>query len=258
MESSKVRLIEEEDAFSIVLDIFSHPSTTFTIALHLHIYSHGSFQPMFRNAAKITVMCANRIGLPSEITKHLLSFFHRDWWPDERKKCWCSVCQFKDIITCLQSNGSVPVVGFDKPSNNSSTVVPINLRTCKGCNVALYCCKEHKKYILQDGHSRVCGSPPFRFPGKDEERLCELVSRCYYEDDIKHSLLVEESEEAEAVNEEEVADDDEDSMWESIDGDDEGESERNGITSIIYNFFKKFYDARRIEEPAFARHFAEE
>lgn len=211
---------------------------------------------MFRNAAKITVMCANRIGLPCEITKHLLSFFHRDWWPDERKKCWCSVCQFKDIITCLQSNSSVPVVGFDKPSINSSTVVPINLRTCKGCNVALYCCKEHKKYILQDGHSRVCGSPPFRIPGKDEERLCELVSRCYYEDDIKHSLLIEESEEA--VNEDEVADDDEDSMWESIDGDDEGESEHNGITSIIYNFFKKFYDARRVEEPAFARHFAEE
>lgn len=210
---------------------------------------------MFHNAAKMTAMCTNRLGLPNEITKLLLSFFHRDWWPDERKKCWCSVCQFKDIISCLQSNGSAPVVGSNN-STNSTLAVPSNIRFCKNCNVALYCCKEHKKYISQDGHSRVCGSPPFRIPGKDEERLCELVSRNYYEDYIKQGLLIEAS--TEEVNEEEVDEDDEDSIWESIDGDDVEEYEQNGTTSIIYNYFKKFYDARRIEEPAFARHFAEE
>lgn len=206
---------------------------------------------MFRNAAKATAMCTHRFGLPNEITNHLLSFFNRDWWPDERKKCWCNVCQFKDIISCLQLNVSAPVIGVEYTS--SSPLASSNLRTCKGCNVALYCCKEHKKYILQDGHSRVCGSPPFRIPGKDEERLCEAVSRCYYDVEIKQGLSVEED------NNATFDDDDEESLWESIDSDeDEEESGYTGTTSIIYQFFKKYYDARRVEEPAFARHFAEE
>ena len=142
-----------------------------------------------------------------------------------------------------------PDAGRSTKSPWSSTSV----RTCRGCNVALYCCKEHRKYILQDGHARVCGTPPFRVPGKEEERLCEAVAACF-NGFPEGAAMIEPNEDSCCDY---ISDNDE-SVWESVDSDEEEQVGAMRATDIIYNFFRKSYDVRRVKEPAFARFYSDD
>ena len=112
---------------------------------------------------------------------------------------------------------------------------------------------------MQDGHKIVCGAPPFRVPGKEEERLCEEVAKNCNIGVVLETNTIEPYEGVPGAENDNADDDDDESLWESINSND-SEDNKGSVrtTSIIYNFFKKFYDLRRVEEPAFARHFADD
>eukprot|EP00957_Ditylum_brightwellii_P204193 15338082-Ditylum_brightwellii.AAC.1 len=166
-----------------------------------------------------------------------------------------------------------------KTSSTKTTTTTSNKTTrvmhyCSGCNVSMHCSKEHKKYIWQEGHKRVCGTPPFCVPGIEEEQLCRKIlgkeeeeeKNTFFFDDYG-SFNVDENE---SINDND--DDDDDSSWESLNSGDEYEEEVGMISSsvaaaaavhcksnteMIYKFFNEnSYKIQRSETPPFANFYS--
>ena len=105
------------------------------------------------------------------------------------------------------------------------------------------------------GHKALCGKPPHRIPGDEEERLCKDVSHVskgqvtpFVSRDQLTSLVAPDD-----TGEEGDAGDDGSGSWESIESDEEedSESEIDPITDIVYRFFNKLtYKSQRSEEDA--------
>uniref|UniRef100_A0A7S2EQL2 MYND-type domain-containing protein n=1 Tax=Trieres chinensis TaxID=1514140 RepID=A0A7S2EQL2_TRICV len=151
-----------------------------------------------------------------------------------------------------------------------------NIQFCPGCKLAMYCSKEHRKYLWQDGHRRVCGTPPFRVPGVDEELVCREVfgeepespgatTAMEFDDDnggdfgppnggggeMERVGDAADDDDDEAF--EEAEDDDDSGDWESINSEEEFEpAEERTRTEIIHRYFDtKAYKVQDRQPPAF-------
>mmetsp|Transcript_23081 Transcript_23081/g.48045 ORF Transcript_23081/g.48045 Transcript_23081/m.48045 type:complete len:330 (+) Transcript_23081:366-1355(+) len=241
--------------------------------------SHRSFSIQHKDAMKAIALCAWKCRMPNEIALRVNSFLPRSWWPDnDRKQCWCHDCQLMKLSTLLRekitareappfpqqdggtqiskpSTTSIPSTQAQIPAtmHNISLMRPLSSAQPKNsasadlfeceCGVVYFCSKEHRKYLIQDGHKRMCGTPPFRPHGIDEELLCREVF---------------------ATSQDELCfgGSDDDSCWESIDSTEDEENEqvtpaKKTKTELIFRFFDRHsYKALEVESPALAGHTA--
>jgi hypothetical protein len=103
------------------------------------------------------------------------------------------------------------------------------LEYCPECDVAMYCSYKHRTYHYREGHKKVCGIPPFRKFGNQEAALfAEVFGR--NQETQSTSIFYDDDNEGAAY--------DEDSSWESIDTNEDLESEAPvSRTRIIQRFF---------------------
>jgi hypothetical protein len=190
--------------------------------------SHHSFQPSFRKAVCTLAVCAHRLHMPSEMALRVFEFLPRDWWPDERKECWCWDCIVKDMGKRHQEKRlqRIGVVGEENEKRDSERVR--SLAYCPGCSVAMYCCHAHRAYHFKESHKRECQIPPFRRLGPKEDALFAEV---FGQEDIDHLPPNPDLD---------VEGDDDDGSWESIDSNEELEHETElSTTRIVTRFFEK-------------------
>lgn len=212
--------------------------------------SHNSFQKPFRDAIKTIALCAYRHHMPLEICIAVNSYLSRDWWPDERTKCWYYDCQIQQLQSFL----------FRR---EDSKVKAIKCRTrCEKCHVAHACSEKHLKAIYRDGHRRECKTPPMRIPNDDDMAFCakfdEVVSsglKRVKEESSEMKVEIMNVVDADADG---VEDEDEEGEWESIaSGDDVTEDEN--IPEMVLNYFEtRAYRIQKREEHAFASHYNQE
>lgn len=224
--------------------------------------------------------------MPNEVAMKVSSFLPRSWWPDDRRRCWCHDCQlmelstlFRDKVTARESSETPqqdkqrsnlsPASSNQKQipatMHNVSLMRPLptaqpkgpgstDLLECK-CGVILYCSSEHRKYLMQDYHRRMCGTPPFRPHGIDEELLCREVFAISRDDDMHGG-----DDSAEPENVEYSGNSDDESCWESVDSHDEHDyvvPKQKTKTELIHSFFdRKSYKVLEVERPALAGHVA--
>ena len=239
--------------------------------------SSFSFSVPFRKAITTLALCAHRYGVPADIAAVVNSFLPREWWSDDRRQCWCHDCQLKQVSDMIRDKVAkrecrdVEAAVNDKapppPTMHNTSILRLSshsepklsalstVQTCPGCNLAMYCSREHRKYLWQDGHKRVCGTPPFRVPGVDEELFCREVfggptptATDTYHENESVGLESHTSE----VSDEVVSDDDS-GDWESIDSNEESPPvEECTKTEIIHRFFdSKAYKVQDRQPPPF-------
>ncbi|KAL7463972.1 hypothetical protein ACHAXS_004322 [Conticribra weissflogii] len=125
------------------------------------------------------------------------------------------------------------------------------LLTCK-CTVAMACSKEHMKHLVQDGHKRYCGLPPFRAPfGEDDNAFCrEVLGRNDYVD----GEMERYSENGDGFEERDNGDGSDD--WESVDSNEDHVFDGRTTTEKIFTFFnEKSYKHQRREALPFSNLF---
>lgn len=220
--------------------------------------SHLSFQPQFREAASTLALCAQRVGVPQELMRQVVAFFHRDWWLDARKECWNEDCQMRELYSSLTKRSilrSNPNGGGRRASGRAAKKgVPLPTVLCKGCETVAFCNnKTCRKDIWQDGHKRYCGSCPFRLPRKAERIFCDYVDGL--DDDVTNENgsggPLDTDDEQESVGSEGEGEDDNVS-WESVDSADfEEELGPASKTDAIYSFFEKEYERTEITSNPF-------
>ena len=242
------------------------------------VKSHGTFSTQHKAAMKTLAMIAWKFGMPNEISLRVNAFLPRSWWPDDRKKCWCHDCQLLDLSTSLRdkvtareaSPSRPPSLPQDVPQQLPATMhntslmrsLPTSkpsdsttrLTQCQCHSHVYYCSKEHRKYLMQDGHKRVCGMPPFRAHGIEEDLL---VREVFGKPDAGANNSDDEMDE-ESEDDAEFCGSDDESCWESVGSDEEDGEYATPIqrtrTEIIYKFFNsksyKRYEVERDGLPA--------
>jgi hypothetical protein len=112
------------------------------------------------------------------------------------------------------------------------------------------------KEILHEGHLRECRCPPMRIPNGEDLELCS-----FYLDETTEAAcsdLIAPDIEHDGNSMEADDGDDDDDDWESIGSNDDGLIESKSKTAIVLKFFEnKAYKVRKLEEHAFANHYAE-
>eukprot|EP00541_Cyclophora_tenuis_P019093 CAMPEP_0116553738 /NCGR_PEP_ID=MMETSP0397-20121206/7209_1 /TAXON_ID=216820 /ORGANISM="Cyclophora tenuis, Strain ECT3854" /LENGTH=115 /DNA_ID=CAMNT_0004078833 /DNA_START=216 /DNA_END=563 /DNA_ORIENTATION=- len=112
---------------------------------------------------------------------------------------------------------------------------------------------EHQKMDFPS-HKKDCGKPPYRIPGKEEERLRYIV------DAIREGRDVDDQEEEGwETDEGDEDDDEEEGSWESIESGEEQDEETDpkSITDVIHKFFRdKVYKKEQADESGFADMYA--
>jgi hypothetical protein len=197
--------------------------------------SHHSFQPQFKAAVRTLVLCAGRVGLPSDVGFHIAKFLPRSAWTDERDRCWCDDCAVDNAV-CLMTWK----LGGLKPDQAPKLNVT---RPCV-CQIAMYKSSEHRRKHAGQ-HRKGCNKIPLRLPGREELLLCNFVDAKLRGEEVHF-----EEAGPEIGNDE--AEDDEGS-WESMDTDDEVFMEKpQSVTSVVFDYFnRKSYKLRETEESAF-------
>lgn len=188
--------------------------------------SHTSFQRPFKQSLKELTLVAHRHGFPLDLSTAVNSFLSRDWWPDERQKCWLYDCQIESLQRILET-GEI---------RTSKT----NL-ICASCKVAAACSLKHLKFIHREGHKRLCRCPPLRTLSAEDMAFCIKY------DQYPNSSGIIESE----------GDDDWDSDT-SLMNDVTFVSMESSSTHMIYKYFRPFYKNRRREVHAFERYYNDE
>jgi len=210
--------------------------------------SHLSYQVPFRRAINALTLCAHRYGMPSEIVLNVGAYLRREWWPDSRRCCWSRQCEmnklryhYKEKIESREHVLSMTT----KKQKIASTFL-----TCK-CTVAMACSKEHMKHLVQDGHKRYCGLPPFRATfGEDDNAFCrEVLGRNDFVDDE----MKRDSENGDGFEE---RDDDGSEDWESVDSNEDHVFDGRTRTEKIFTYFnEKSYKHQRRQALPFSNLF---
>lgn len=235
------------------------------------VKSHATFSTHHKAAMKMLAMIAWKFGMPNEISLRVNAFLPRSWWPDDRKQCWCHDCQLLSLSTSLRdkvtsreaSSLKPPSLPQDVPQqlpatmHNTSlmralpTAKPSDstrLTQCQCHSHVYFCSKEHRKYLMQDGHKRICGMPPFRAHGIEEELLVrEVFGKLDAGANNSDDEMDEESE-----DDADFCGSDDESCWESVGSDEENDENATPIqrtrTEIIYKFFNsKSYKRYEVE-----------
>ena len=263
--------------------------------------SHRSFSSDQKLAIKTLFLCSYRVRVPNDVAERVAAYLSRDWWPDDRKMCWCHDCQLTKLSSLLKQKvtareravltnahethqsperrntnitaAQIPATMhnepfFRMPSSKPQSVENSNsskktLFTCK-CNVAMYCSKEHRQYFMRDGHKRMCGTPPFRPHGIDEELLCREVLAISSQEDAEGNSAavvidqgtIDNGEDADAdadadgdADSDDLADDNQ-SCWESVDSNDEDDfmsSCRTRTETISKYFENRAYSRQAVQ-----------
>lgn len=191
------------------------------------------------------------------------SFISRKWWPNDRRRtCWCYECQLRELSNLIREKAA----SRERNKNTLPAKMEIKLKhnsiqDCPGCDIAMYCCDEHRKFLNQDGHRRVCGLAPFRIPGKEEENLClevaeyGIIPSAFFRKVEENPLNIKDVENVDLNEgfENRGENDDDSSCWESVDS---NEEEPFSATEVIHKFFcEKTYKIQKKEAPAFANLF---
>ena len=193
--------------------------------------SHPTFQPGFRTAVHQVALSLYRLDMPKELHGHIVQYFSRDWWPDNRSSCFyydCMLEQLRKEEECRETGDL-----YVRPS----------VKFCE-CGVAVYCSRACREADWKGGHKRVCGRPPSCRPTAKEYRLCEVIRSMQKGGDVKDGG----EQESEMIVEEEE-DDADDGSWESVDSDEDLDENMEGalaltITARITDFFKQHYKDR--------------
>jgi hypothetical protein len=201
--------------------------------------THRSFQPEMQVAVRTFALCTHRLNFPNEIVQKVASFLNRTWWPDSRRQCWSFDCQLDQIGKQMSRRIQ------KRPAKNKSVVC----QPCSGCGVAWYCSKRCKGEDMKAGHKRVCetifstGSPEddvlFRKVFKNE--LPAFISVVQESGDVE---ALDSSFDGRRAGESEVVvveGDDDDGSWESMDTDEEDETDEGSMSSktkAICQYFK--------------------
>ena len=212
--------------------------------------SHQSYQTEFRAAARCLLLSFNRCGLPLDVLHHTMQFLPRDWWPDaSATSCWCDDCVVDNAVVhmqrklCNRNNVSFnfTAVGPGKHGDTAAAVLATKPLVCPMCRVIRYKSQEHQKKDYPS-HRKDCGKPPYRIPGKEEERLTNLVNAVLEGkgtgDELEVYDVVDVENEGEGYIQAED-DDDDDGSWESFDSNDEVEEPYpQSVTSVIHKYFR--------------------
>ena len=191
--------------------------------------SHPTFQPGLRTAVRQVALCLQRAHLPRELHGHIVQYFSRDWWPDNRACCWnydCQLDQMRKREAC---------------ADTGEEYKPPSLKFCD-CGVALYCSRACRDADMKDGHRRFCGRPPMCRPTAQEYRFCDVIRRTINpgsEDEVMEESTDHDKDEI--VVDADDDDDDDDDDWESVDSDEESDESSDATrdaTSQILNFFQ--------------------
>lgn len=193
------------------------------------VNSHHSFQKPVREVVKTLLLCANRIRMPTDIATHVSSYLRRDWWPDERSQCWYEECLTKGATQLLDQKLLQKDVSDLRPQKS--------FHFCRECHVALYCSHGCARGDWRGGHKPLCGKPPYRIPGLEEDQLFQDVLT------VPESALGEQMRQFLASrlgqHEEINVYDDDSGSWESMDSDDDDEAQSETVTEIVFRFFDK-------------------
>jgi hypothetical protein len=190
--------------------------------------SHPSFQPDFRTAVHQVALCLHSKGLPRELHGHIVQYFSREFWPDERRECRqydCMVEQVRRQEEC-RDTGDVYV----RP--------PVEF--CD-CHVATYCSRGPCRGLdWKDGHKWLCNRPPCRRPTAEDVRFCKAIqnNEPYTEEGVVPQAGGKDEIEWEAAE----GDEDDDDDWESVESDEEMDEPTDStpnVTSAIVDYFKK-------------------
>lgn len=198
--------------------------------------SHPTFQPGFRTAVSQLALCLQRIGMPRELHSHIVQYFSRDWWPDDRLTCWHYDCMIDQLRKREECRGK------------GETYVPPAVKfRCEGCRVPTYCSRACREADWKDVHKSVCGKPPYRRPTQEDYQFCEAIRH----DKVDNSDQRAHVPPTMSTTEEEIVIDvagDDDGSWESVESDDEEEDELANDpaarTTRIVNFFKSHHKER--------------
>lgn len=181
--------------------------------------------------------------MPTDIAAHVCTYLRRDWWPDERRRCFDKDCLEKRSMKLIQQKllsnaASSASLG---PKRRAITRSHRSCTACPECLVALYCCEEHRQSSYRDGHKVVCAKPPCRVPGYKEKLLFQDVLSLQTNESIPPILndRVKLLMESQLHDETDFVDDDSGS-WESVDTEEDEESGVNeSLTSVVHAFFDK-------------------
>lgn len=242
--------------------------------------SHDSFQTLFRQAIRTTALVANRHGFPLDLCLLINSFLSRDWWPDDRARCWrydCDIDVLKGHLALDQDGESDndddddgdDVIDVVMSSSNTASnanggeeeVCPIpKLIQCKGCRVAHACSKKHMKDVYHEGHLRECRCPPMRVPTSEDIDFCNFYLGGGSAPVASHGTYVDKGHADEAMDEsgDSNEDGDGDDDWESIGSHEDGivTNQESKNESVLKYFENKAYKVQKREEHAFANHYA--
>lgn len=120
----------------------------------------------------------------------------------------------------------------------------------------MVCSKEHLKYLLQDGHKRYCGLPPFRSPfSEDDNALCrEVLGKDDINNQLENENAKDDNKDRECIEEEEdEGDDNDDGSWESVESDEGLEHDKRTKNDQIFSFFnEKSYKFQQREAHPFS------
>eukprot|EP00977_Amphora_coffeiformis_P005556 scaffold1170_cov174-Amphora_coffeaeformis.AAC.40 len=184
--------------------------------------SHPTFQPGFRTAVHQVALSLHRLDMPKELHGHIVQYFSRDWWPDERACCFYYDCQLEQLRK------------EEECRETGEMYVRPPVKFCE-CGVFAYCSRACREADWKAGHKRVCGRPPSCRPTGKEYRLCEVIRRMQEGGDVNDVG----EQESEMIVDEGDADD---GSWESVDSDEDLEENMEGaltITARIMDYFKQ-------------------
>lgn len=207
-----------------------------------------SFSREFRRATMAVQLCARRVSLPPEVSLRVLEFLHRDWWPDERRQCWCYKCQEDSVQRYFGASPS-------QRSSRRACTLPGEVVRCPHCRIATYCSEECRAADWKHDHRKYCNVPPCKLPGAEEERLIARLSgqplaAANEPDATVVMAAVEES--IPSLDTEELVEDDHDEEWEDIESEADEEAagaEESSRTQVIYEYFRdRSYAPRRIQD----------
>jgi len=125
-----------------------------------------------------------------------------------------------------------------------------HVKTCKECAITAWCGKDCRKAVNKAGHFKMCGKPPFVTSHSEglthvDKLLAKIMSS---DDEIpKENLLQGTAEDSDG-------EDDDSAVWESVGSGDESSSAHPSLSQVILEAFPK---ENQLEEPAFARIYAE-
>ncbi len=206
--------------------------------------NHLSFQEPFRQAVRTAALCSHRLGMPLELCITVNSFLSREWWPDDRRECWLYECQIKSLEKKIRGKKDC-----DEPKS---------LIKCKGCMVACACSKKHLKSVLQEGHQRLCATPPMRVPTKEDMLLCSRYLGLTQADKPCCTIVNDENIESSDDEAELCSEDDENGDWVSVESSSSTEEAilSSTKTELVRSYFENnAYKLQRREEHAFSSHY---